>query len=51
MVGIGDGGESRRSSEEEAGGIVRRHHHALAVACLVTGGVCVSMCVCVVYWS
>ena len=53
MVGIGVGGGSRRSSEEEAGGIGRRQHHALASACLVTGGVCVSACVCVcgVYWS
>jgi len=49
MVGIGVGGGSRRSGEEEAWGLGRRQHHTLVAAGLVTGDVCV--CVCVVYWS
>ena len=48
MVGIGVGGGSRRSGEEEARGIGRRQHNALVAARLVTGDVCV--CVCVVDW-
>ena len=47
MVGIGVGGGSRRSGEEEAGGLGRRQHHPLVAARLVTGGVCVCLCVCV----
>jgi hypothetical protein len=39
---------SRRSDEEKAGGICRRQHNTLIAARLVTGGVCV--CVCLVYW-
>ena len=45
MVGIGVGGGSRRSGEEEAGGLGRRQHHPLVAARLVTGDVCVCLCV------
>ena len=47
MFGIGVGGGSRRSGEEEAGGLGRRQHHPLVAARLVTGGVCVFVCLCV----
>jgi hypothetical protein len=43
--GIGVGGGSRRSGEEEARGLGRRQHHPLVAARLVTGDVCVFVCV------
>jgi len=51
MVGIGVGGGYRRSGEEEAWEFGRRQHHALVAARLVTGGVCVCVCVFGVCWS
>ena len=39
------GGGSRRSGEEEARGLGRRQHHPLVAARLVTGDVCVFVCV------
>ena len=51
MFGIGVGGGSRRSGEEEAGGLGRRQRHPLVASRLVTGGVCVCVCVRGVYWS